>query len=138
MPNKPPAYQHYARDWLVATAGLTLEEQGAFQPLLHYQWIQGPLPHPPLQLARPLPGTAVPHRGGTQSDLLQRAPPPRSPPALTRRAPFFPPAAAAPRAAPRAGAGRKKRGGSKRGAPGRPRLGGAGPRFFPGGGPPAG
>lgn len=50
--NKPPAYQHYAKDWLVGTAQLTLEEQGAFQRLLDHQWERGPLEHDPKALAR--------------------------------------------------------------------------------------
>lgn len=41
---KPPAYQHYAKEWLVDTAHLSLEEQGAFQRLLDHQWVNGPLP----------------------------------------------------------------------------------------------
>src|SRR5437763_15843580 len=50
--NKPPAYQHYAKDWLVGTAQLTLEEQGAFLRLLDHQWERGPLEHDPKALAR--------------------------------------------------------------------------------------
>lgn len=37
---KAPAYQHYAKDWLVDTAHLTLEEQGAYQRLLDHQWVR--------------------------------------------------------------------------------------------------
>ena len=43
MSTQPPAYQHYARDWLVGTAHLTLEEQGAYQRLLDHEWDSGPL-----------------------------------------------------------------------------------------------
>ncbi len=50
--NPAPAYQCYARDWFVATARLTLEEQGALQRLLAFQWIEGPLPSSPAELAR--------------------------------------------------------------------------------------
>src|SRR6266566_4681972 len=42
--NKPPAYQHYAKEWLVDTARLSLEEQGAYQRLLDHQWVNGVLP----------------------------------------------------------------------------------------------
>lgn len=52
--NKPPAYQHYARDWLVDTASLSLEEQGAYLRLLDQEWIEGPLANNPLELARRL------------------------------------------------------------------------------------
>lgn len=38
---KAPAYQHYAQDWLVGTAHLTLEAQGAYQRLLDHQWVDG-------------------------------------------------------------------------------------------------
>jgi len=51
---KPPAYQHYARDWLVDTASISLEEQGAYQRLLDHEWIEGPLPDNPTELARRL------------------------------------------------------------------------------------
>lgn len=50
--NRPPAYQHYARDWLVSTTRLSLEEQGAYQRLLDYEWIEGPLHDDPAELAR--------------------------------------------------------------------------------------
>jgi uncharacterized protein YdaU (DUF1376 family) len=49
---KPPAYQHYAQDWLVGTAKLTLEEQGAYQRLLDHQWVGGPLDPDHSELAR--------------------------------------------------------------------------------------
>lgn len=52
MNNSAPAYQHYARDWLVGTVRLTLEEQGALQRLLDHQWIAGPLDPDPQELAR--------------------------------------------------------------------------------------
>ncbi len=42
--NKPPAYQHYAKEWLVDTAHLSLEEQGAYLRLLDHQWVNGVLP----------------------------------------------------------------------------------------------
>ncbi|HWP38980.1 MAG TPA: DUF1376 domain-containing protein [Gemmatimonadales bacterium] len=41
--NKPPAYQHYAKEWLEGTAHLSLEEQGAYQRLLDHEWERGPL-----------------------------------------------------------------------------------------------
>lgn len=42
---KAPAYQHYAKDWLVDTAHLTLEEQGAYTRFLDHQWVRAkPLP----------------------------------------------------------------------------------------------
>lgn len=44
MTGRPPAYQHYAKDWLTGTAHLTLEQQGAVQRLLDHQWLAGPLP----------------------------------------------------------------------------------------------
>ncbi len=50
--NKPPAYQHYARDWLVDTAPLSLEEQGAYQRLLDHEWIEGPMVDNEVELAR--------------------------------------------------------------------------------------
>lgn len=44
-PNKPPAFQMYARDWLVdITAGMPLEAQGACMRLFCHQWIEGPMP----------------------------------------------------------------------------------------------
>lgn len=42
---KPPAYQHYAQDWIAGTAHLSLEAQGAYLRLLDHQWIDGPLPN---------------------------------------------------------------------------------------------
>lgn len=41
---KPPAYQHYAKDWIAGTAHLTLAAQGAYQRLLDHQWEEGGLP----------------------------------------------------------------------------------------------
>lgn len=52
MPKKPPAYQHYAKDWLTDTAHLSLEEQGAYQRLLDHQWIEGPLEYSEADFAR--------------------------------------------------------------------------------------
>ena len=52
MANKPPAFQFYAKDWLVDTSRLTLEEEGAFIRLLAHQWIEGPLPADLAQVAR--------------------------------------------------------------------------------------
>jgi uncharacterized protein YdaU (DUF1376 family) len=52
--NKAPAFPMYARDWLVDTAGLTLEQQGAYVRLLSHQWIEGPLPDNEKELARRL------------------------------------------------------------------------------------
>src|SRR5205814_1775649 len=42
MSNPAPAFQHYARDWLVATTTLSLAAQGALMRLLSYQWSEGP------------------------------------------------------------------------------------------------
>ncbi|MDD5305409.1 MAG: DUF1376 domain-containing protein [Elusimicrobia bacterium] len=52
--NKPPAFQQYAQDWLVGTAHLSLEAQGAYERLLCHQWVDGPLPNDPKRLARQL------------------------------------------------------------------------------------
>lgn len=52
MANRPPAFMFYARDWLVDTARMTLEEEGAYARLLAHQWIEGPLPADLRQLAR--------------------------------------------------------------------------------------
>ncbi|SRR5260370_15395884 len=41
MSNPAPAFQHYARDWLVATTELSLQAQGAVMRLLCYQWSEG-------------------------------------------------------------------------------------------------
>lgn len=54
MPNKPPAFQFYPKDWLADTAWMTLEEQGAYMRLLSYQWVEGPLPNDDVDLARRL------------------------------------------------------------------------------------
>jgi uncharacterized protein YdaU (DUF1376 family) len=50
--NKPPAFQVYARDWIVDTARLTLEEEGAVARMKAHQWIEGPLPNDPAELSR--------------------------------------------------------------------------------------
>ena len=50
--NKPPAFQFYARDWLVGTARLTLEEEGAYIRLLAHQWIDGHIPTDERERAR--------------------------------------------------------------------------------------
>ena len=47
-----PAFQFYAKDWLVDTAGLSLEAQGAYARLLAHMWIEGPLPDDRTALAR--------------------------------------------------------------------------------------
>lgn len=60
MPNKPPAFRFYAKDWLVDTTGLSLQEQGAYMRLLSHAWIEGPLPADHRQLARRV-GVTVKH-----------------------------------------------------------------------------
>lgn len=54
-----PAYQHYAKTWLVATAHLSLEEQGAYQRLLDHQWVDGALPTDERDRARLLGVTLI-------------------------------------------------------------------------------
>ena len=57
--SKAPAFQLYARDFLVDdTARLSLEATGAYVRLLCHQWINGPLPDDLDLLAR-LVGTTV-------------------------------------------------------------------------------
>jgi uncharacterized protein YdaU (DUF1376 family) len=58
MPNKPPAFQKYAQDWLVGTAHLSLEAQGAYERLICHEWVDGPLPNDPPHLAKLLGVTA--------------------------------------------------------------------------------
>src|SRR5437899_3414994 len=65
--NRPPAFQLYARDWLVDTAHLSLEDQGAYMRLLCHQWIEGPLPSNREELARRL---GLKSRRMTQFDRL--------------------------------------------------------------------
>lgn len=43
MANKPPAFPLYARDWLVDTASMPNDVQGAYMRLLCHQWIEGPM-----------------------------------------------------------------------------------------------
>jgi uncharacterized protein YdaU (DUF1376 family) len=50
--NKAPAFQQYAQDWLVGTAHLSLEAQGAYERLLCHQWVDGPLDPGPDLLRR--------------------------------------------------------------------------------------
>lgn len=59
---KAPAYQHYAKTWLVATAHLSLEEQGAYQRLLDHQWVDGALPESERDRARLLGVTVTTFR----------------------------------------------------------------------------
>lgn len=59
---KPPSYAHYAKEWLVDTGHLTLEEQGAFQRLLDNQWVNGRLPEPERDRAGMLSVTIVTFR----------------------------------------------------------------------------
>jgi len=49
---KPPAFQLYARDWLVSTAALSSAEQGVYMRLLCHEWVEGPLPSDEHILAR--------------------------------------------------------------------------------------
>ncbi len=62
MTGKAPAYQHYAKEWLVDTAYLTLQEQGAYQRLLDHQWVNGALPPSPRDRAALLGVTPVTFR----------------------------------------------------------------------------
>ena len=51
-PQKAPAFQFYARDWLVDTIHLSLAEQGAYIRLLSHEWVEGPLPNNAQEVAR--------------------------------------------------------------------------------------
>lgn len=48
-PNKPPAFQWYAKDWLTddKRAELPPEGRGAYADLLSYEWINGAIPSDP-------------------------------------------------------------------------------------------
>jgi len=46
-PEKPPAFQFYARAWLASTRGLSYEAKGAFIDALSWQWDNGGLPDDP-------------------------------------------------------------------------------------------
>lgn len=54
MPNKPPAFQFYPRDWLgsMRVAEMSLEEEGAYIRLLCYCWNNGSVPADPEACAR--------------------------------------------------------------------------------------
>lgn len=51
-PNTAPAFQFYAKDFLMGTLSLSLEECGAYIILLAYQWDHGSVPDGPVALAR--------------------------------------------------------------------------------------
>jgi uncharacterized protein YdaU (DUF1376 family) len=53
-PHKTPAYQFYAKEWLVDTARLPLDVQGAYLRLLCHQWEEGSIPGDDGELARML------------------------------------------------------------------------------------
>lgn len=74
MPGKPPAYQHYAADWLAGTAHLSLEAQGAYQRLLDHEWLNGPLANDPRLLARLL-GVSGQRFRSLWADLAAHFPP---------------------------------------------------------------
>ena len=59
---KPPSYAHYAKEWLVDTAHLSLEEQGAFARLLDHQWLNTPLPSDERDKAKLLAVTLISFR----------------------------------------------------------------------------
>ena len=52
MANKPPAFPLYARDWLVDTASMPNDVQGAYMRLLCHQWIEGPMKLDLVQLGK--------------------------------------------------------------------------------------
>jgi uncharacterized protein YdaU (DUF1376 family) len=58
-PNKSPAFQFYARDFLTGTATMSLQEVGAYVKLLAYQWDSGSVPDSPRDRARILSCTAA-------------------------------------------------------------------------------
>lgn len=61
MPAKAPAFQFYARDFLVATATMSLEETGAYIRLLSQAWDEGGIPADPERRARLLGITRAEH-----------------------------------------------------------------------------
>jgi uncharacterized protein YdaU (DUF1376 family) len=50
--NKPPAFQLYASDFYMDTAGWTVAQVGAYTRLLMYEWINGGIPSDMASLAR--------------------------------------------------------------------------------------
>jgi len=50
--NKPPAFQFYARDFLVSTMTLSAAEVGAYIRLLAWSWDNGPLPNNRTKIAQ--------------------------------------------------------------------------------------
>ena len=70
---KAPAFQLYARDFIVGTAMMSAEEVGAYIRLMCYQWDNGPLPNDDAMLCR-LAGcggnavASIRHKFGTTSD----------------------------------------------------------------------
>jgi len=56
--NRPPAYMNYAKEWIVGTMHLSLEEQGAYKRLLDYEWLEDGLPDNPVILAKILGQTS--------------------------------------------------------------------------------
>ncbi len=51
---KRPWFSFYVADWLVDTASMSLEEQGAYMRLLSHQWQEGGIPSEPKRIARVL------------------------------------------------------------------------------------
>lgn len=49
---KPPAYLHYAKDFLTGTMTLPLAARGLYASLLSYQWDAGGIPDDPILMAR--------------------------------------------------------------------------------------
>ncbi len=52
MSNRLPWYKHFPADHLVATADLTLAEEGALRRMLDWSWIHGALPNDPDEVAK--------------------------------------------------------------------------------------
>jgi len=50
--SKPPAFQFYAKDFLVGTSEMTFEEVGLYIRLLAHSWDRGPLPLEAIRMAR--------------------------------------------------------------------------------------
>lgn len=49
---KPPAFQLYASDFYMDTAGWTVAQVGAYTRLLMYEWVNGPMPSDMASLSR--------------------------------------------------------------------------------------
>lgn len=57
-----PWFRFRAADFIGGTAGMTMEERGAYITLLSHQWMHGPLPADPQDLARICGGVTVSKR----------------------------------------------------------------------------